>query len=74
MLCRSLATLFALFNGFWGESWCPGLVTKPQPRAEPFNVKFAEELAREVREADAGEVSCVQRITMNAWLEVARSF
>ena len=38
------------------EGWCPGLVPKPEPRAEAWNVQFAKELAREVREADAGEV------------------
>lgn len=36
--------------------WCPGLVRKPEPRHESWNIKWAEELAREVREADAGEV------------------
>lgn len=36
---------------------CPGLVTKPEPRHEVWNIKWAEELAREVREADSGEVT-----------------
>lgn len=38
------------------ESWCPGLVTKPEPRRESYDIKWAAELAREVREADAGKV------------------
>lgn len=47
-----LTTLLASLN----ETWCPGLVTKPEPRHEPWNIKWASELAREVKEADAAEV------------------
>lgn len=39
----------------WSGEPCPGLVTRPEPRQEPWNIKWAQELAREVREADAGK-------------------
>lgn len=46
----------AALSSFLDFPECPGLIRKPEPRHEPWNVKWAEQLAREVREADAGEV------------------
>lgn len=43
------------------QSYC-GPVLKPEPRREPWNIKYAKELAREVREADASGVSLLSVI------------
>lgn len=56
VVSRLFASLLAASLAFTSEKWCPGLVTKPEPRHEPWNIKWAKELAREVKEADAAEV------------------
>ena len=52
-----LTGLLTTFSPHGLGDWCPGLVRKPEPRQEPWNIEWAKELAREVREADAGEAS-----------------
>ena len=48
-------TLLATLAAVWDQ--CPGLIKHPEPRHEAWNIKFAKELAEEVREADSGKVS-----------------
>ena len=44
--------------------WCPNLITRPSPRTEAYNIKFAAKLAREVRRGDAGKVTHVVQMTL----------
>ena len=54
-LQSAAVTLLATLAAVWDH--CPGLIEHPEPRHEPWNIKFAKDLAEEVREADSGKVS-----------------
>ena len=54
-LQTAAVTLLATLAAVWEQ--CPGLIEHPEPRHEAWNIKFAKELAEEVREADSGKVS-----------------
>lgn len=48
-------SLLGFFSSYVKEPVCPGLVLDPEPRHEPWNIKYAEVLAREIQDADQGE-------------------
>ena len=67
---------FLLISGLLGgtlaywypeDPWCEGLADHPEPRTEPYNIKFAEELAKEIHIADieaVGPAYCLHNVAV----------